>query len=222
MFYSLDFLRLVLRTSSKCPPSATVHSERRRLTERYTVWIVANGIRFFYLAKLDEHWISRYQPHENIASMIYLGIVQKNLHDCISNLVTSGTSLSSVLTFQHILLRSIDFKFVSDYCYCYPCSWWCIKFSPPTSLKFKNILHFPITDNPLVTTYVHRMITLSPCLFKHMKNDEHVAVLFQCLLDHTQYILYFCLISLLRNNVSKSVCINLRHSVFLSHFVAGK
>ena len=32
----------------------------------------------------------------------------KNLHDCISTLVISGTSLSSAPTIQHILHRSID------------------------------------------------------------------------------------------------------------------
>ena len=53
----------------------------------------------FELAKFDEHWISRYQYHENIASMT-LGIVQ-NLPDCISTLVINETSLSSSPTFQH-------------------------------------------------------------------------------------------------------------------------
>ena len=69
----------------------------------------------------------------------------KNLHDYITTLVISGTSLSSAPTFQHILPRSIDFKLVSDSCHCYPSWWWCIKFNPPTSSNFKNILLFPIT-----------------------------------------------------------------------------
>ena len=30
----------------------------------------------FELAKFDEHWISRYQSYENVASMTSLGIVQ--------------------------------------------------------------------------------------------------------------------------------------------------
>ena len=59
-------------------------------------------------------------------------------------LVNNGTSLSCTPTFQHILHRSIDFKLVSNSCYCYPW-WWCTKFNPPTSLNFKNILHFPVT-----------------------------------------------------------------------------
>ena len=62
-------------------------------------------------------------------------------------------------------------------------------------------------------TYVHRMIISLPWLFKRIKNDERVAMLFQCLLDQTQQKLYFCLISLLRNNASKSVYINLRQSI---------
>ena len=63
--------------------------------------------------------------------------------------------------------------------------------------------HSLLSNNTSVTTYVHRMIISLSCLFKHMKNDEHVTMFFQCLLDHTQQKLYFCLISLLRNNVSK-------------------
>ena len=81
---------------------------------------------------------------------------------------------------------------------------------PSNIVKLKQ--HSPLSNNNSVTTYVHRMIISLPCLFKHMKNDERVAMLLQCLLDHTQK-LYFCLISLLRNNVSKSVYINFRHSV---------
>ena len=72
--------------------------------------------------------------------------------------------------------------------------------------------HSPISNNTSVTTYVHRMIISPPCLFKQTKNDQRVAMLSHCLLDHTQQT-YFCLISLLRNNVSKSVYINLKHSV---------
>ena len=74
--------------------------------------------------------------------------------------------------------------------------------------------HYPLSNNTSVITFVLQMIISPPCLFKHMKNDERVAMLFQCLLDHTQHKLYFCLISLLRNNVSKSVYINLTHFVF--------
>ena len=74
--------------------------------------------------------------------------------------------------------------------------------------------HYTLSNNTSVTTYIHPMIISQPCLFKHMKNDECVAMVFQCLLDHTQLKLYFCLISLLRNNVSKSVYINFKHSVF--------
>ena len=59
------------------------------------------------------------------------------------------------------------------------------------------------------------MIISPPCLFKHTKNNERVATLYQWILDHTQQTFYFCLISLLRNNVSKSVYINFKHSVYL-------
>ena len=135
----------------------------------------------------------------------------KNLHDCISTPVISGTSLSSTPTFQQILHPSIDFKLVSVSCYCYLCWWWCTNYSS----NVIELQYSPLSNNTSVTTYIHQnlMIISPPCLFKHMKNDEHVAVLFQCPLDHTQQKLYFFLIYLLRNNVSKSVGINLRHSV---------
>ena len=68
--------------------------------------------------------------------------------------------------------------------------------------------HSPLSNNTSVTTYIHQMIISPPCLFKHLKNDERVAMLFQCLLNHTQLKLYICFSLLLRNNVSKSVYIN--------------
>ena len=44
--------------------------------------------------------------------------------------------------------------------------------------------HSPLFNNTSVTSYVLRMIISVTSLFKYMKNDEHVAMLFQCLLDH--------------------------------------
>ena len=47
--------------------------------------------------------------------------------------------------------------------------------------------HSQLSNNTSVTTYVHRLIIPSPCFFiNHMKEDEHVATLFQCFLFHTQ------------------------------------
>ena len=66
-----------------------------------------------------------------------------------------------------------------------------------------ELQHSPLSNNTSVTTYVRRMIISPPCLFKHTKNNERVAMVLQRLLDHTQQKLYFCLISLLRNNVSR-------------------
>ena len=86
----------------------------------------------------------------------------KNLHYCIRTLVISGT-YSSAPTFQHILHHSIEFKLVSDSCYCYPC-WWCTKFNPPASLNFQQ--HSPLSNNTSVTTYVQRLIISPLCLFK--------------------------------------------------------
>ena len=83
---------------------------------------------------------------------------------------------------------------------------------PPNVVELQQ--HYELSTNISVTTYVHQMIISPPCLFIHMKNDERVATLVQSLLDHTQHKLYFCLISLLRNIVSKSVYINLIHCIF--------
>ena len=44
--------------------------------------------------------------------------------------------------------------------------------------------HSPLSNNTSVTIYVHRMIISPPCLFKHMNNDECVAMFSQYLLDH--------------------------------------
>ena len=120
----------------------------------------------------------------------------KNLHDCISILFISGTSLSSALTFDHMLHRSINFKLVSNSFHCYSCWWWCTKFNPPTSLNFQQ--HFPLSNDTSVTTYNHRMIISPPCLFKYMKNNECVATFPMSSGSHTIKI------------------------VFLSHFVAEK
>ena len=37
--------------------------------------------------------------------------------------------------------------------------------------------HSPLSNNTSVTTYVHRMIISLICLFKHMKNDDRVAMI---------------------------------------------
>ena len=37
--------------------------------------------------------------------------------------------------------------------------------------------HSPLSNNTSVVTYVHQMIISPLCLFKHMKNDELVAML---------------------------------------------
>ena len=155
----------------------------------------------FELAKLDESWFSRYQSHENIASMTSLRIMQNpawlhqhsryhwNFSFFCTDLSTHLGTISSTSNLSRILVTG---TLVGGG----------IQNQPWKVVELQQ--HSPLSNNTKVTTYVHRMIILPPCLFKHM-NDEHVAMLFQYLLDHTQQILYFCLISLLRNNVSKSV-----------------
>ena len=39
--------------------------------------VAKHKISIFDLTKLDEHWFSRYQSHENIVSVTSLGIVDK-------------------------------------------------------------------------------------------------------------------------------------------------
>ena len=133
MFHSLNFLKLVHVHYAHLLPEYTFNNDVEESDLPSELLLI-----IFELTKFDEHWISRYKSHENVASITSLGIVQKPawLHQC---------SLSSAPTFQHVLHRLIDFKHVSDSCYCYPCWWWCIKFNPPTSLNFNNILHFPVT-----------------------------------------------------------------------------
>ena len=187
VFYSLNFLK-------------PIHDQNVHLLPQYTpyndIWIVANEISLMACSIWSQYSMNTGFLDTNLTRTLPQWLLWgsfKNLHDCISTLVISGTSISSA---------PINFKLVSECCYCYPYWWWCIKCNPPTSLNF-NILHFP------VTTLVHLMI-ISPL------HDERVAMLFQCLLDHTQQKLYFCLISVLRNNVSKSVdlYINLRLCMF--------
>ena len=81
-------------------------------------------------------------------------------------------------------------------------------FLPLLVVVYQFQQNYQFSNNTSVITYVHRMIISPSCLFKHMNNDERVAMLFQCLLDQTQHKLYSCLISLLRNNVSKSVYVH--------------
>ena len=126
----------------------------------------------------------------------------KNLHDCISTLIISGTSLFSAPTFQHILHRSIDFKRLG-FLLLLPLLVVVYQIQPTNVFELQQ--HSPLSNNTLLTTYIHRVIISPPCLFKHMKNGERVAMLFQCLLDHTQQKLYYCHISLLRNDFSDCI-----------------
>ena len=181
-----------------------MHSQQRRRTERHTVWIVANEISLMVCSKFDEDWIFRYQSHENIVSVTSLGIVQKPtwLHQHsgyqwnfpffrtgLSTHLAPFQSFQTCLAFLLLLLLLVVVY----------------QIQPSKVIKLQQ--HSPLS------IYVHQMIISPPCLFKHMKNDERVAMLFKCLLDHTQQKFYFCLISLLRSNMSESVFINLRHSV---------
>ena len=156
----------------------------------------------------------RYQSHENIASLTSLGIVKTpgwlNQHspyqwNCSFFRTDLSTHLAPVPRFQTCLSFLLLLPLLVMY-----------------QIQLCNIVklqHSPFSNYTSIATYIHWMIISPRCLFKHMKNNEHVAMLSQCLLDLTQQKLYFCLFSLLRNNVSKSVYINLRHTVFKCLFV---
>ena len=159
--------------------------------------------------------ISRYQSHGNIASMTSLGILQKpawlqktTRHQW--NFSFFRTNLSTHLAPFHRLQTCLGFLFLL------PSLVTVYQIQPFNVVELHQ--YSPLSNNTLITTYVHRLISSPPCLFKHMKNDERV-MLFQCLLDHTQHKLCFCLISLLRNNVSKPVYINLRHTLLREYYV---
>ena len=115
-----------------------------------------------------------------------------------------GTDLSTHLALVHRLRTCLRFFILLSLVVVY-------QIQPSNVVELQQ--HSPLFNNTSITIYVHWMIISQTCLFKHMKSNEHVAMLFQYLLDHTQQKLYFCLILLLRNNVLKNVYINLRHSV---------
>ena len=174
----------LVRTCSKCPSSSHSTLPTKTWTERHTVWIFANATSLMACSKFDEHWISRYQSHEDIASMISLGIVQKpaRLRQHSRNSVTSISSFNDLLTHLapfHRLQTCLGFLLLL------PLLKVVHQIQPSNTVEFQ---HSPFSNNNSVTTYFNRMIS-PPCLFKNMK-DDRVATLFQCLLDHTQQKLY--------------------------------
>ena len=106
----------------------------------------------------------------------------KSLHDCINTLIISGTSLSFTPTFQYILHHFI-LQTCLGFLLLLPSLVVVYQIQPSNVVKLQQ--QFPLSNNTSVTTYVHRMIISPQCLFKHVKNGERVAMLFQCLLDHT-------------------------------------
>ena len=91
----------------------------------------------------------------------------KNLHDCTSNIFISGTSLSFAPF--HLLQICLGFLLLL------PLSVMVYQIQLSNVVELQQ--HSPHSNNTSVTTYVHRKIISPPCLFKHTKNDVHVAML---------------------------------------------
>ena len=129
----------------------------------------------FELAKFNEHWISRYQSHENIVSMTSLGIVQKPL--CLYhhsryqwNFFFFLTELSAHFAPFHRLKNCPGFLLLI------PLLVVVYQIQPSDVVELEQLS--PLSSNTSVTTCVHRMIISPPYLFIHMRNDERVVILF--------------------------------------------
>ena len=186
--------------------STFCHSTLPTTTSEWnTIWIVANEISFLSSQNSMNTWFLDTSLMRALPQWL-LWRSCKNLHDCISTLVISGTYLSTYLSPFHRLQTLLGFMLLL-----------LLLVVVVYQIQPSNVVELqrsPLSINTSITTYVHRIIISPSCLFKHMKNGERIAMLFQCLLDHPQQKLYFCLIYLLRNNVSKSVYINLRHPIY--------
>ena len=126
--------------------------------------------QFLQLAKFYEHWIYRYQSHENIISTTSLAIVQKpawlhqysryqwNFSFFRVDLSAHLASLNPLQTCLGFLLLLLWLVVVVVY-----------QIQPSNVVELQQ--HCPLSNNTSVTTYVHRMIISPPSLLKHMKND---------------------------------------------------
>ena len=173
VFYSLNFLKPVrvhnVHLLQQYNPKSDV--ERGQFSEC--------KISIFELAKFDEHRIPRYQSHEIFNPMTSLGIVQKPawLHQHTRyqwNFSFFRTDLSTHLSLFHRLQTCLEFLLLPLLVVVY-------QIKPSNVVEIQQ--HSPLSNNNSVTTYVHRMIITRPWLFKHLKNDERVAIHFQCLMD---------------------------------------
>ena len=141
-------------------------------------------------------------PFLNSENSMNTGFLDTNLTDFYGDrakicMTASALSLSVELIF--LSYRSFNtsctvpsISNVSDFLLLLPLLEVVYQIQPSNVVELQQ--HSPLSNNTSVTPYVHRMIILPPCLFKHMKTDERVAMLLQCLLDHIQQKLYFCLI----------------------------
>ena len=113
-------------------------------------------------SKCDEHWISRYQSHENILSLTCLSIVQKpaRLHQHSryqGNFSFFRTDLSTHFAPFHRLQTFWDSCCVTLVVY---------QIEPSNGIELQQ--HSPLSRNTSVTTSVHRMIISPPYLFNHI------------------------------------------------------
>ena len=176
MFYSLNFLKPVHVQNVYLPPQYTPNNY---VEQSDIPWIVANGILFwackirwtldFSIQISGEHCLNDFFGDRAKTCMtawaLSLSVELLFLPHRPFNTsctVPSTSNLSRILVTVTLVGGGIPYSILRSH-------WTSTTFSSNTS----------------VTTYVHRMIIYPPCLFKHMKNLERVAMLFQYLLHHT-------------------------------------
>ena len=157
VFYSLTFLTSVHVTNVHLLPQYTPDNDVEQ-SDISSGLLLTEYHSLMACSKFDEHWISRYQSRENIASMTYLGIVQKSawLHQPSLyqwNFSFFWTEFSTHLAPFHRLQRRWRIEFVT----------------PPTRVTITRIrdkFELPKRRNHL-RSYNDNFST---CLCKHMMN----------------------------------------------------
>ena len=171
-FYSLNFLTPLHMQNVHLLPQSTPNNDVQKSDIPRTAWIVADGISLMACSKSDEHRISLYQSHENIASMTSIGIVQKpsrlHQHSCYQwNFSFFRTDLST-----HRLQTCLGFFLL-----------FALLVLVVYQIQPSNVVELqqnsPLFNNTSVTTCVHRMIISPPCFWNTWRTMK-VLLCFYC------------------------------------------